>query len=115
LKSHFRPEFINRVDETIIFDRLEREDLRKIVTIQIQRVIQRVEAQGLRLELSEAALDKLAETGYDPAFGARPLKRVIQKQLLDPLSLDLLDGKFKEGDTITVDIDSLGDLSFAKS
>ncbi len=101
LRSHFRPEFLNRIDETIIFDRLSEKDLIAIVKIQIAYVIKRLEAQGLTLELSDAALEWIAKEGYDPAYGARPLKRVIQKSLLDPLSLDLLDGKFKEGDSIS--------------
>ena len=105
LRNHFRPEFLNRVDETIIFDRLTEEDLTSIVRIQLERVRKRLEKQGLTLELSEAALDRLASEGYDPAYGARPLKRVIQNRLLDPLSLDLLEGKFKEGDVVKVDLD----------
>ena len=104
LRGHFRPEFLNRIDETIIFDRLSESDLSEIVKIQLARVIKRLEAQGLNLDLSEAALEQLATEGYDPAYGARPLKRVIQNRLLDPLSLDLLDGRFKDGATITVDI-----------
>ena len=104
LRGHFRPEFLNRIDETIIFDRLSESDLSEIVKIQLARVIKRLEAQGLNLDLSDAALEQLATEGYDPAYGARPLKRVIQNRLLDPLSLDLLDGRFKDGDTITVDI-----------
>ena len=104
LRGNFRPEFLNRIDETIIFDRLSESDLGEIVKIQLARVIKRLEAQGLNLDLSDAALEQLATEGYDPAYGARPLKRVIQNRLLDPLSLDLLDGKFKDGDTITVDI-----------
>ncbi len=104
LRGHFRPEFLNRVDETIIFDRLSEEDLKAIVQIQLARVLKRLEAQGLELELSDAALEQLSTEGYDPAYGARPLKRVIQHRLLDPLSLQLLDGNFKDGDTIHVDI-----------
>ena len=103
LRSHFRPEFLNRIDETIIFDRLGEEDLREIVRLQVRRVIDRIEAQGLSIELTDAALDYLAREGYDPAFGARPLKRVIQKQLLDPLSLKLLEGEYEEGSKISVD------------
>ena len=104
LRGHFRPEFLNRIDEMIIFDRLSESDLSEIVKIQLARVIKRLEAQGLNLDLSDAALEQLATEGYDPAYGARPLKRVIQNRLLDPLSLDLLDGRFKDDDTIAVDI-----------
>ncbi|MEX2578901.1 MAG: ATP-dependent chaperone ClpB [Verrucomicrobiales bacterium] len=104
LRGHFRPEFLNRVDETIIFDRLSEEDLKTIVQIQLARVVKRLEAQGLQLDLSDAAIAQLSAEGYDPAYGARPLKRVIQHRLLDSLSLDLLEGKFKEGDVIKVDV-----------
>ncbi len=108
LRGHFRPEFLNRIDETIIFDRLNEEDLSSIVKIQIDRVMKRLTALGLELKLTPAALEKIATEGYDPAYGARPLKRVIQHRILDPLSLDLLDGKFKEGDTITIDVEDGG-------
>jgi len=104
LRAHFRPEFLNRIDETIIFDRLSKEDLKSIVAIQIARVVKRLESQGLTLQLSAAALEFIAKEGYDPAYGARPLKRVIQRRLLDPLSLDILDGKFKEGDSLVADV-----------
>jgi ATP-dependent Clp protease ATP-binding subunit ClpB len=103
LRRHFRPEFLNRIDETITFDRLSVEDLRQIVDIQLAHVKARVAEQGLVLNLSAAALNHLAKAGYDPAYGARPLKRVIQRQLLDPLSLKILEGSFKEGDTVDVD------------
>ena len=112
LRGHFRPEFLNRIDETIIFDRLNEEDLSSIVKIQIDRVMKRLTALGLELELTPAALEKIATEGYDPAYGARPLKRVIQHRLLDPLSLDLLDGRFKEGDRIVVDVED-GQLTFS--
>ena len=112
LRGHFRPEFLNRIDETIIFDRLNEEDLSSIVKIQIDRVMKRLAALGLELELTPAALEKIATEGYDPAYGARPLKRVIQHRLLDPLSLDLLDGRFKEGDKILVDVEG-GQLTFS--
>ena len=113
LRSHFRPEFLNRIDETIIFDRLSQADLAEIVKIQIARVTRRLAHLGLELELTPAALDKLATEGYDPSYGARPLKRVIQHRLLDPLSLDLLEGRFKDGDTILIDVID-GTLTFAK-
>jgi len=113
LRSHFRPEFLNRIDETIIFDRLSEADLADIVKIQIARVTKRLAHLGLELELTPAALERLATEGYDPSYGARPLKRVIQHRLLDPLSLDLLEGKFKGGDTIQIDAVD-GGLTFAK-
>jgi ATP-dependent Clp protease ATP-binding subunit ClpB len=101
LRGHFRPEFLNRIDETIIFDRLNEEDLKRIVEIQVERLIQRLAAKKLTLVLTDAAKAHLAREGYDPVYGARPLKRVIQRDLLDPLSLEILSGKFLEGDAIT--------------
>jgi len=103
LRSHFRPEFLNRVDETIIFDRLSDSDLTKIVDIQLGRLMKRLADQKLELVVTEEAKQHLAEAGYDPVYGARPLKRAIQRDLLDPLSMDLLAGRFKEGDTIHAD------------
>ncbi|MFP6875666.1 MAG: ATP-dependent chaperone ClpB [Roseibacillus sp.] len=100
LRAHFRPEFLNRVDETIIFDRLDREELNQIVSLQLERLRQRLAKQGLSLALSEAANEFIGNQGYDPVYGARPLKRAIQKHLLDPLSLDVLEGNFAEGDVI---------------
>jgi ATP-dependent Clp protease ATP-binding subunit ClpB len=102
LRAHFRPEFLNRVDEVIIFDRLGEEELKKIVTIQLSRVTTRLAQQKIELDLSDDAKALIAREGYDPVYGARPLKRAIQKYLLDPLSLDLLEGKFREGQTIHV-------------
>jgi ATP-dependent Clp protease ATP-binding subunit ClpB len=103
LRAHFRPEFLNRVDETIIFDRLSDEDLKLIVEIQIGRLTRRLADQKLSLVLTDAAKLHLAREGYDPVYGARPLKRCIQRELLDPLALDILDGKYRDGDTIKVD------------
>jgi ATP-dependent Clp protease ATP-binding subunit ClpB len=104
LRGHFRPEFLNRVDEIIIFDRLTGEELTRIVEIQLARLTKRLAAQKITLELSGKAKSLLAEEGYDAVYGARPLKRAIQRSLLDPLSLDLLGGKFREGDTIRADV-----------
>ena len=101
LKGHFRPEFLNRIDETIIFDRLSDGDLSDIVRIQLQRVLTRLEKQNLHLTLTDEALRHVADQGYDPVYGARPLKRAIQRQLLDPLSLRILEGDFKDGDHVT--------------
>jgi ATP-dependent Clp protease ATP-binding subunit ClpB len=103
LRAHFRPEFLNRVDETIIFDRLNESDLTHIVEIQLGRLTKRLADQKLTLTLTDAAKVHLAREGYDPVYGARPLKRVIQRELLDPLALDILDGKFHEGAIIKVD------------
>jgi len=102
LKAHFRPEFLNRIDETTIFDRLGKSELSSIIGIQLKRVEERIEKQGLHLELTDDVIDFLTEKGYDPVYGARPLKRAIQKYLLDPLSLTILEGQFKEGDKIKV-------------
>ena len=104
LRQHFRPEFLNRIDETIIFDRLRREELTTIVDIQLDRVRKRLAKQGLALALTEQAKEYIGNQGYDPVYGARPLKRAIQHHLLDPLSLEILDGKFQEGDVITADV-----------
>jgi ATP-dependent Clp protease ATP-binding subunit ClpB len=104
LRSHFRPEFLNRVDDIIIFDRLKEEDLKKIVEIQLARLTRRLEQQKITLELSDKAKAFIAREGYDPVYGARPLKRAIQKLILDPLSLDILEGKFHEGQTIRADL-----------
>jgi ATP-dependent Clp protease ATP-binding subunit ClpB len=103
LRSHFRPEFLNRVDEIIIFDRLNEDDLKKIVEIQLRRLTKRLENQKITLQLSDAAKARIAREGYDPVYGARPLKRAIQKEILDPLSLQILQGKFHEGQIIKVD------------
>ncbi len=113
LRGHFRPEFLNRVDEIIIFDRLERAELTTIVDLQLDRVRKRLAKQGLGLALTEAAKEYIGNQGYDPVYGARPLKRAIQHQLLDPLSLDVLDGKFVDGDVIQADFAN-GSIVFKK-
>ena len=104
LRGHFRPEFLNRIDEIVIFDRLSDKEIGKIVDIQLSRLQRRLEGQNLHLELSEKARAYLAKEGYDPAYGARPLKRVIQHKILDPLSLEILDGRIHEGQTIKADV-----------
>jgi len=103
LREHFRPEFLNRVDEIIIFDRLTDEDLKKIVEIQLARLTKRLAQQNIALKLSDSAKTVIAHEGYDPVYGARPLKRAIQHSLLDPLSINILEGKFGEGQTIIAD------------
>ena len=103
LRGHFRPEFLNRVDEIIIFDRLGEEELRQIVQIQLQRVRKRLEARNLKLELSDAAAALVASHGYDPVYGARPLKRAIQRDILDPLSVAILEGRYPDGSVIRLD------------
>jgi ATP-dependent Clp protease ATP-binding subunit ClpB len=101
--QQFRPEFINRVDELIVFHRLSREEIRSIAEIQIGHLRRRLEERRIGLELTEAALDWLAEHGYDPSFGARPLKRLVQRSIGDPLAVKLLEGAFTDGDTVNVD------------
>jgi ATP-dependent Clp protease ATP-binding subunit ClpB len=113
LRAHFRPEFLNRVDETIIFDRLNEEDITHIVEIQLQRLEKRLEDQKLKLVVTDAAKKHLGREGYDPVYGARPLKRAIQRDLLDPLALSILDGEFHDGDTVTAD-EKNGKLVFLK-
>jgi ATP-dependent Clp protease ATP-binding subunit ClpB len=105
LRAHFRPEFLNRVDEIVLFHQLTREDIKRIVEIQLVRVEKRLADQNIALHVSDTAKELIAREGYDPVFGARPLKRVIQKRMLDALSLEILSGKFKEGDKIKVDVD----------
>ncbi len=105
LIKHFRPEFLNRVDEKIIFHPLSREHIRKIVDIQMRTVAKRLAERHLTLELSDAARDRLAEEGFDPVFGARPLKRAIQRQVLDPLALAILGGSAKDGSRVIMDVD----------
>jgi ATP-dependent Clp protease ATP-binding subunit ClpB len=103
LRQHFPPEFLNRIDEIVIFDRLTEDDLKKIVEIQLSRLTKRLVQQKITLELSDSAKELIAREGYDPVYGARPLKRTIQKEILDPLSIDILEGKIGEGQTIHVD------------
>jgi ATP-dependent Clp protease ATP-binding subunit ClpB len=103
LSRHFRPEFINRIDEIVVFRRLTDEDLQKIVDLQLERVAQRVASAGYSLEVSPRARAFLARVGNDPTYGARPLKRAIQRELQDPLALRLLQGEFRAGETIQVD------------
>jgi ATP-dependent Clp protease ATP-binding subunit ClpB len=100
LRQHFRPEFLNRIEEIINFDRLSDEDSKKIVQIQLLGLTKRLEAQKITLQLTDAAKELSAREGYDPVYGARPLKRAIQREILDPLSLQILEVKFHEGQTI---------------
>jgi ATP-dependent Clp protease ATP-binding subunit ClpB len=111
--THFRPEFINRVDESVVFHPLGREQIRAITGIQVQYLHERLVDRDLSLEVSEAALDRLGEAGFDPVYGARPLKRAIQQQLENPLAQDILAGRFGPGDTIKVGLAG-DDLTFSK-
>jgi ATP-dependent Clp protease ATP-binding subunit ClpB len=114
VEANFKPEFINRLDDIVEFEPLSREQLREIVDIQVARLIVRVAERGVDVRLTDAARDLLGDLGYDPAFGARPLKRVISKNLVDPMALALLKGEFAGGDHIVVDADE-GDLRFTVS
>ena len=111
--THFRPEFINRVDETVVFHPLGQGQLKGIAAIQLDYLRKRLVEREMSLELSDAALDKLVEAGFDPVYGARPLKRAIQSQLENPLAQALLKGEFGQGDTIRVDVAD-DKLTFAK-
>jgi ATP-dependent Clp protease ATP-binding subunit ClpB len=113
VRAHFKPEFLNRVDELIIFHGLGIEEIRAIVEIQVRKLEQRLMERRIQLKMTEKAKGWLAKEGFDPAYGARPLKRVIQKEIQDKLALKILEGKFKEGDTITVESDDKkGELVF---
>ena len=107
LKRHFRPEFVNRIDDIVVFHPLEREHIRKIVDVQIKRLLKRVEDKKIAIDLTDEARDILAEQGYDPAFGARPLKRAIQQRIENPLSQMLLRGQFAPKSTVRVTVDPI--------
>jgi len=104
IDSHFRPEFLNRVDEIIIFRALSREVILKIVSLQLEQLRKRLSEKKIDIEVSEEALKLLAERGYDPVYGARPLRRTIQRDIQNPLALKILEGEYKEGDTVKIDV-----------
>jgi ATP-dependent Clp protease ATP-binding subunit ClpB len=112
VRSHFKPEFLNRIDEIVVFHRLDESHIERIVDIQVDELRARLAERGLGLELTEAAREHLARVGYDPDFGARPLKRVLQREVSDPIALALLKGEFAEGDVIRVDANPDGELVF---
>jgi ATP-dependent Clp protease ATP-binding subunit ClpB len=113
LQARFLPEFLNRIDETIVFHPLDKKHIRRIVDIQVRRLVKQAEKAGITLECQEAALDEIARLGYDPVYGARPLKRVIQQQLQNELARELLSGKFPEGSVVRIDFVQDG-FTFAK-
>jgi len=113
LKRHFRPEFLNRVDDVIIFQSLDESEIERIVDIQLEKLKKRLAQQQLTLDVDAAAKKLLATEGYDPQFGARPLKRAVQEHILNPLSMRLLEGEFKPGDKIKVTVKDDG-IVFAK-
>ena len=114
LAATFKPEFLNRIDDTVIFHRLSKQDIGRIVELQVSQLVGRVRERGIEIELSEDARTLLGNLGYDPTYGARPLKRVIQKQLIDKLALKILEGEFGEGDLVRVDAAD-GELVFEKA
>ncbi|HUG32107.1 MAG TPA: ATP-dependent chaperone ClpB [Acidimicrobiia bacterium] len=112
VREAFRPEFLNRIDDVIVFDKLSPEDLRQIVEIQMESLRERLDARGIDLQITGDALDLLAERGYDPVYGARPLKRVLQKDLADPIATAILEGRFGDGDAVKVSVEG-GELVLA--
>jgi ATP-dependent Clp protease ATP-binding subunit ClpB len=113
VRNHFKPEFLNRIDEIVVFHRLDESHIEKIVGIQVELLRERLAERDLGLELTDAALAYVAHMGYDPDFGARPLKRVIQRELADPIALALLRGEYTDGDVVVVDASADGTLVFS--
>jgi ATP-dependent Clp protease ATP-binding subunit ClpB len=103
MRAHFSPEFLNRVDEMIVFHPLGREHLAQIIDIQLRALTKRLEDRKIHVDLTDRAKQQLVSEGYDPTYGARPLKRTLQRRLLDPLALEILQGRFGEGDRIVAD------------
>jgi len=114
LKKYFRPEFLNRIDEIVIFNFLEKEQIKSIVDIQINYLNKTLSNRKIKVELTDKAKEFLAEKGFDPDYGARPLKRAIQTYIQNPLSLKLLEGEFAEGDLIKINLDTSNSLKFEK-
>jgi ATP-dependent Clp protease ATP-binding subunit ClpB len=114
LAETFKPEFLNRIDDVVIFHRLSKKDIGRIVELQVQQLVKRVEERGIKVNLTDRAKELLGNLGYDPTYGARPLKRVIQRQLVDKLALKILEGEFGEGDMIEVDAAD-GELTFTSA
>jgi ATP-dependent Clp protease ATP-binding subunit ClpB len=114
VRNHFKPEFLNRVDEIVVFHRLDETHIARIVELQVEQLRRRLAERNLGLELTDAALAHLATVGYDPDFGARPLKRVLQREVADPIALALLKGEYVDGDVVVIDATSDGQLSFSR-
>ena len=114
VQAHFRPEFINRLDDIVVFHPLDKTQIRAIARIQIEYLAKRLAERQLKLDLSDQALDLLGNVGFDPVYGARPLKRAIQQQLENPLAKEILEGRFQPGDTVRVDA-SAGHLVFDRA
>ena len=113
LRAHFRPEFLNRIDEIIVFHPLGRDHMKRIIEIQVERLMKRLEDRKIHVTLTDAAKEQLVAEGYDPVYGARPLKRTIQRRVLDRLAMKVLEGEFREGDHVVVDAGT-PELTFAK-
>lgn len=111
MRKHFRPEFLNRVDDIVVFHSLGMEDLKHIIEIQLKQVAKRLEDRHITIELTDKAKEFLVNEGYDPKYGARPLKRTIQRRVLDPLALDVLNGRIRDGDHVVADVEN-GKLIF---
>jgi ATP-dependent Clp protease ATP-binding subunit ClpB len=114
LGSYFKPEFLNRIDDVVIFHRLSKDQIKQIVDLQVESLVARVRERGVEVVLTDRARELLANLGFDPTYGARPLRRVIQKRLVDRLALAMLEGRFTDGDTVEVDAEE-GDLTFGKA
>jgi ATP-dependent Clp protease ATP-binding subunit ClpB len=114
LKNHFRPEFLNRIDEIVVFHGLDKGNIANIAKILLKNLSDRLAKVDMQMEVSDAALSKIAEVGFDPVFGARPLKRAIQQYIENPVSKMILEGKFGPTDTVPVGVDQNGDFSFSK-
>ena len=108
VRSHFRPEFVNRIDEFVIFDALRRSEIKRIVQLQAERVAERLLSQRMRLEVRDSALNFIAEKGFDPVYGARPVKRAVQRELETALAKAILKEEFGEGDSVVVEADNRG-------
>ncbi len=115
VRNHFKPEFLNRIDEIVVFHRLDERHIEAIVAIQVEQLRERLAERNLGLELTDAALEHIAKVGYDPDFGARPLKRVIQREIADPIALALLKGEYADGDVVRIDAAPDGALTFGRT
>jgi ATP-dependent Clp protease ATP-binding subunit ClpB len=115
VKGHFRPEFLNRIDETVVFHALDQKHIESIARIQLRALEQRLERMDMKLDVSPAALAEVAKAGFDPVFGARPLKRAIQHRIENPVAKLILEGRFGPKDVIPVDVNETGEFSFGRT